>query len=416
MKRTILFFLSIALALPLRTDAQTTDSVYSPTIKTCLLASSSNPYSLPVIHIDGNDFLRFSFDELANQPHNFRYEYVHCDRNWRPDDLEPYEFINGFPSAPITSHEFSFTTLQPYVHYAIDLPGSYTSFLASGNYLLRLYREDDDSLVAVRRFCVTENNIDARLELARSASDPEANQEVSLFLSAATPSQSYLLNPVYLAAFLIQNGRQDLLREVTFSGYAESRLTYRFRPENIFPGGSCFRFFDISNMNTPMYNVGRTERFGDELIAILKPEEDRSRKAFSLTESLNGGLKINVWDRSQPEIEADYVWVNFSLPMKYPYLDGTVHLVGQLTDWSLGDVSEMEWNPRLGAYTKRIYVKQGYYAYQLVFKPSDSAFPAETARLEGDHSATPNTYTAFIYSRQPNERFDRLTACVSATF
>ena len=101
MKPTFIIFLLFALLRVTPSASQVVDTVYSPLIKTVLFAPASNPLSQPVITLQKGDVLQLSFDELAEQPHNFYYKFVHCDQNFNPDDLEPYEFINGFNTASV---------------------------------------------------------------------------------------------------------------------------------------------------------------------------------------------------------------------------------------------------------------------------------------------------------------------------
>ena len=65
----------------------------------------------------------------------------------------------------------------------------------------------------------------------------------------------------------------------------------RQRKENIFDGGNTFRYFDCSNLRTPMYNVARVEEYGGEQFVLLRPEEDRSRKHY-ITERVLTGAEI----------------------------------------------------------------------------------------------------------------------------
>lgn len=211
-----------------------------------------------------------------------------------------------------------------------------------------------------------------------------------------------------------QNGRLDSRRWLQFSGYDGPALAYRHRQPNIFHGGNTFRYFDCSNLRTPMYNVLRVSEYGGEYLALLRPDDDRSAKHYITETNLLGGYKVNVWDRNNPRTEADYVWVNFSLPVKQPFLDANIYVVGALTDWRLDSLSLMEYNPQRRAYTKRLLLKQGYYAYQLLAVPTHTPQPSpldsKTARLEGDHRETPNRYTVYVYLRSPADRADRLLA------
>ena len=120
-------------------------------------------------------------------------------------------------------------------------------------------------------------------------------------------------------------------------------------------------------------------------------------------------MKVNVWDRTNKQTEADYVYVNFMLPMRYPFMNGNIYVVGDLTQWCMDEHSRMEYNPERKCYELRLMLKQGYYAYQLLFVPVGES-EGLTATLEGDHYETPNRYSVFVYYRAPNDRYDRLAA------
>jgi len=63
------------------------------------------------------------------------------------------------------------------------------------------------------------------------------------------------------------------------------------------------------------------------------------------------------------------------------------------------------------AYTLRLHLKQGYYAYQLLFVPVGET-QGRTDVLEGDHYEMNNTYSVYVYYRAPNDRYDRLVGYV----
>jgi hypothetical protein len=239
-------------------------------------------------------------------------------------------------------------------------------------------------------------------------------QEVDISVKSLEIIDNSFLTPrlrqEYERVLVQQNGREDNARWLEFSGYDGAALCYRFRPCNVFWGGNTFRYFDCSNIYAPMYNVQKVEEYGGELFAILQPEEDRSKKHFLSETTLNGGMKVNVQGRQRPTIEAEYVWVNITLPMAQPWLDKSVYVVGQLTDWKFDSTSRMDYNPKYKAYVKRLLLKQGYYAYQLLVMGTMGNIETQSATetLEGDHMETPNTYTIFIYHREPADRADRL--------
>ncbi len=389
-----------------------TDSIWNDNIKTVSLTRGGIELEAPIIMIGSSDRVVLRFDLLAAQATHFRYRISHCDADWHPDHLAPADFISGFEDGSIDNYQFSFTTMHSYVNYYHSIPSEYTSFIASGNYILTIYpTEYPDSIVLTRRFMVTEELIDIEATSGKPSGpvgDMMRDQElnVALTIKEGSPIPS---SPQYLHVVAWQNNRRDLVRTLPFSGYQRNQLMYRWKEANVFPGGNCFRYFDISNLRSPMYNVQRIEEAGGVTMAFLRPEEDRSRKNYSFVKGLNGGMKVNIWDRNDPQTEADYAWVNFSLPMDHPRIDGTIHIIGDLSDWCLDERSQMEWQPRYKAYTKRMLLKQGYYSYQLVFLPT-GATTGQTSVVEGDHYETPNSYTICVYLRQPGALFDRLIA------
>lgn len=408
MKRRILFFYCLILILNISHAQISIDTQYVGVVKSIRLAPEDDKLAPPILTLGYSTRLLVEFDMLVDEPETYQYTIVHCDRTFHPDDLSPQEYIYGFHQGYIEDHQFSMTTLQPYIHYSQTLPMDNSEITASGNYLLIVHQTDQpDSILFVRRFRVTEQLFDIEMTFATPSEAPKENQEIEVAIEAKAETDRQWTNPYHLHPILQQNGRTDLCRELPFSSYQGNKLWYRYKPENIFPGGNCYRYFDFSNIRTPMYNVQSIERFGGETFVMLRPCENLSRKNYNYTEGLMGGYKIHVWDRTHDDTEADYAWVNISLPMEHPWMDGTVHVVGELTQWNLGDTSRMEWNPRFKAYVKRMYLKQGYYSYQLLFKPIGKA-EGETAPIEGNHYETPNEYALYLYGRRPSDRYDRL--------
>lgn len=388
------------------------DSSWCEAVKTVSLTRDGVELSAPVLTLEGESRLHLCFDLLGEEPADLRYRIVHCDKDWHPDLPDPYDYMQGFEEENLSQYESSFTTRQTYFHYFQSLPARGSTFIASGNYMVVVFLQDaPDSVLLTRRFYVVE----PLSEVIASRVNPmqgnvKTDQEVDVELWMKEGSGLYA-NPQWVTVRVQQNQRRDLLRTLPFDGYGNGgqHLLYRWRRENVFPGGNVFRFFDISNLRSSMYNVVSTSLYGGEYYTLLRPLEDRSRKPYIYEKTLNGGMKTNANDRSNPTLMSEYVWVNFSLPMEQPFIDGTVHLVGDLTEWTLDQRSRMEWRPEYKAYTTRLYLKQGYYAYQLLFLPAGEG-EATTSRLEGNHAVAPNDYTVLVYYRHPNDRYDRLIA------
>lgn len=393
-----------------------TDSNWSERVKTVSLCRGGVELEQPVLTLGGDEQLMLRFDVLGAEVGSYRYRIAHCNSHWIVDELEPYEYLNGFEEGLVENYNSSFTTRVDYVNYYQTIPSQYSHFLVSGNYVVTVFDQDNpDSILLTRRFCVVEQSLKADIAIANPYDGAGIMQrrEVDVSVNVNNDYRGDMipptLNPAWFEVTVQQNGRLDNIRQLQFSGFDGGALAYRHRQENLFDGGNTFRWFDISNIRTAMYNVVKIEDFGGEWYAMLKPLEDRSRKSFITEQVLNGGMKVNVWDRTNKQTEADYVYVNFLLPMQYPFLNGNIYVVGDLTQWHLDEHSRMEYRPDLHAYTLRLLLKQGYYSYQLLFLPVGETMGL-TSTLEGDHYETPNRYSVFVYYRSPNDRYDRLVA------
>ena len=393
-----------------------TDSNWREDVKTVTLYKNGVEGERPVLVLGSEDRLLLRFDVLGAEVEGYRYKIQHCDSRWQVDELEPYEYMNGFEEGPINNYNSSFTTLTDYVNYYEYIPSQYSQFLISGNYVVTVTRQDEpDSVLLTRRFCVVEGSLKADVSVGVPYDNVSIfeRREVDVALKENRDYRGNMLpptlNPAYFRVVVQQNGRTDNMRELPFGGYESGVLCYRYKNENVFEGGNTFRYFDISNIRTAMYNVVQIEEYGGEWYAMLRPLEDRSGKSFITEQTLNGGMKVNVWDRTNKQTEADYVYVNFMLPMRSPFMNGSVHVVGELTQWKLDERSRMEYDPEMQAYRLRLMLKQGYYAYQLLFVPKGES-RGLTETLEGNHYEMPNDYRVYVYYRGLNDRYDRLVA------
>ena len=407
MKRQVCFLLMCIAALTAAPAQPVADGTMRGDVKSVQLYLSGAEQEMPVLRMEGDDRMTLEFDVLKAEPEALQWRIAHCDRDWHRDDLEPNLFLNGLSEGAVDEYDFSFTTRVDYVHYRAVVPGQWARFTHSGNYVLEVW--GDEGTLLTRRFCVSEQavRLEASVVMPYDGIDRDRRQQVDVRLSATDTRMP--LRREYTDVVVMQNRLDASRRHLEFSGFQGQALCYQNRSANIFYGGNTFRYFDLSNMHTPMYNVARIDDLGGRLTAMIRPDEVRSGKHYLGEKSLMGGMKVNIWDRENPRLEADYVWVTLSLPMQQPLLDGEVHVVGALTDWHIDTTSRMEYNPRLRAYTAQLQLKQGYYAYQLLVKGLGlNATRSMTARIEGDHRETPNQYAVFVYSRTPSDRADRM--------
>jgi hypothetical protein len=124
---------------------------------------------------------------------------------------------------------------------------------------------------------------------------------------------------------------------------------------------------------------------------------------------MNGKFAIESQDREVEDfdIECDYTFVHFTLPLESILLGGTINVFGELSNWNANKSNEMTWNFNTSAYELTLLLKQGYYNYMYVYVPQGSKV-ADHKNIEGSFWETENDYQIFVYYKETSSRFDRL--------
>ena len=103
---------------------------------------------------------------------------------------------------------------------------------------------------------------------------------------------------------------------------------------------------------------------------------------------------------------SDYAWVCFYLPLPLN-LEGNYYAVGELSQWRMSELNKFTFDSKLNCYTLQIFLKQGYYNYQILYQPHNTN-RYSTKEVEGNHYETHNTYTTFIYYRELGNDYESL--------
>lgn len=381
---------------------------YKSSIKSLKLHRNGWDLSPPLILFNTDEKLKLSFDDMEGGSKEFTYTIIHCDAQWKPSDLQQYEYIDGYYEDYIYDYEFSFNTLRSFTHYYFIFPTDDMKPRISGNYILKLYFEDPDSVYFTRRFMIVDQkvNIEAKVKQASMIADRKYKQEVDFELTTG----SYLISNPFtgLNVVLLQNDRQEnAIRNLSPKMVIGNKINYDFDNENVFNGANEFRNFDIKSMRYNSEFVASIDKDYEGYKVFLMPEKKRSFEVYKTLDDINGKMKIKTEEGNNSDTEADYIAVHFHLSYPAPSIDGDFHIYGALTDRSFSETSKMTYNFNKKAYEKILILKQGYYDYQYVFMPKGGNIGDETF-IEGNHWETENDYTIYIYYRQPGENYDRL--------
>lgn len=393
--------------------------VYKPNIKTVLLTISNNELSDPILHLRSTEQLMLRFDELGDEAHTYSYTLIHCNANWQASDLDPMEYMGGFLRDDITDYTYSFNITQQYVHYKLIFPNNNIKLVKSGNYLLKVYANDNPKdLVLTRRFVLYEDLLQINLSFLPSGVSPffASHQRIDFDINYAQFSVS---NPIAeLKVSVLQNGRWDnALQNLSPTFLGLNKVIYQASDKILFKAGNEFRFFDARKLRTAGVRVQRIEKRENAYHLHLQVDEtnDGERNNKSYRRDSDGKYYIGVNDGIFSRLDADYVYVHFYLSVEKPLTNGNLYVFGALTDWQTSTQTQMHYRPEMRAYEAVLYLKQGFYDYQYVSVRDGNDPKPDPEFAEGSYVSTENTYYILAYHRGLADRYDRVVgfACAS---
>lgn len=387
----------------------TMTGVFDESTKTLRVELEGNPFAPAIIYMGTPDRIIVSFDRLAEDREFFRYSLEHCTAQWRPSGLVTSEFIDGFNEATVDDYEYSRGTTTHYVNYSLAIPNEQMRPLISGNYLLKIYPENEpEEPIAQVRFSVCENTapiIGADVTASTDKGFRREYQQVSFEVETERAAVDDPFNELFVA--VSQNGRLDnetaVRRPLQMQG---TRAVFEHSPELIFNAGNEYRRFEVVNTQYPTMGVEEIEYVHPYYHMSLYPDAPRRDEQYLYDSTQHGRFRIREYNSDEPDTEADYVVVHFTLDA--PEMPGTaVFLDGDLTQRRFDSGSRMLWNPETGRYERALLLKQGAYNYQYL-TVGPGARSGSTSSIEGDKWQTVNEYLIKVYHRRRGERYDRL--------
>lgn len=391
----------------------TMTGIYDDNIKTLQVSVDGNAFAPPIAVLGTDQSIRISFDCLADDRDYFRYSLVHCNADWQPSGLVDSEFVDGFNEGIVENYDFSRGTTVHYVHYELTVPDAQMQPLVSGNYLLKLYRENNpDEIVLQCRFMLSENTALTAVQ-ASPQTDIDYNkkhQQLSIMVDTEHTGVEDPFND--LTIVVGQNGRLDSERMLKQPLRMQGRkVIYEHLPALIFEAGNEYRRFEVVSNRYPGMGVEQIDYFDPYYHYGLYVDQGRADDAYSYDQTQHGRFVVREYNSDDSDIEADYGVVHFAL--NYPNTSSAmIFLDGDFTLRRFDDNARMVFNPSSGMYERAMLLKQGAYNYQYLIVPP-GAKRGFTDAVEGDKYQTVNEYNVRVYHRRRGERYDRLIGTAS---
>ncbi len=146
---------------------------------------------------------------------------------------------------------------------------------------------------------------------------------------------------------------------------------------------------------------------GDGGCVYLVADEKRSFKKYEFGQDINGNFLVKINEGSNSDVEADYCYVHFFLPMDDALTDGNLYVFGGFNGWNCERGNMLHYNEKRFGYEATLFLKQGYYDYQYVFL-KDGTTEADETIVEGTHFETENIYTIYVYHQQQGTYYEQL--------
>ncbi|GAA4956299.1 DUF5103 domain-containing protein [Algibacter agarivorans] len=373
-------------------------------IKTINFRGDTPEMQLPILRL--GEYVVLEFDALNGDEEDYYYKIEHFNFDWTPSVLIKSEYMNGFDNQRIRNYENSFNTYQIYSHYKLTIPNQFTKGLrVSGNYMLSVYNNDGD-LVFSRKFMIYEDktNVGVNIKRSRDVQFIEEKQRVDIVISS---NGMQFNNPLQtVKVIIVQNNNLNTAISNLKPQYTiGNQLIYKYDKETSFWGGNEYFYFenkDVRAANTGIRSIDLKDLYHNYLYTNI----ERANRPYTYNPDINGNYVILNIDAENPSIEADYVWMHFSLKASEALKDKTIHVYGNFNNYAIDDSTEMKYNTEYDIFQNTMLLKQGFYNYKFIVVNKDGSI--DEGFIGGNFYQTENNYKVLVYYRDLGARFDKI--------
>ncbi len=383
-------------------------TIAPPYLQTVQLMRTDLELSLPIIKLGSSDQLVLRFDDLRGGVKNYSYTFELCTYDWQPSGLMIMEYIDGFERNYIDNYAFSFGTSQGYTHYSARFPNYDIDFKVSGNYLLRVWEEGNDTMAVITiPFYIWEDIAGVQESVTRSnlSQFRDSYQRLNFtwdVTDANTTNPYDEIKVVAMQNYRYDNARYDLKPRI-ISG---NKLIYD-QTDLLFEAGKEYRRFDTRSLRVQTDRIVKIDRTKEGYNVFINVDENRSYKRYFFENDINGRYLIGAELTNDVNLQADYAMIRFSLESPYWMNNGNYYVLGTFNNYLATPVNQMTYDFDRQMYTCDIYLKQGFYNYLYGFVENSTNL-IDFEQAEGNYFETINDYSLFCYLRDNMRSSDRL--------
>lgn len=390
---------------PTTKEHKNNNCTYLEQIKTVQLYPLGQENGFPIIHLNKEEKLVLTFDDLRAGVRDYFMRIQHCNADWTPSGLSPFDYVSEYNEYHIVSTEQALGTLQPYTHYQAIFPNEYLQPKIGGNYLLNIYEgEAQHKPVLSRRFYVVNNNgiTEAKFVPSRKIERENTYQKLNVDFTTtlAIPNVSRDLQ-----VHVFQNKRPDNMQIGRQPTFIEGS-TFKYQEVNTFNfiANNTFRSIDIRSINGSTATVERLEK--DSIFTLyLFPDNNEFPPYQTSIKSNNSSYYTLNLENDRSNIPADYVNVIFSLKTSSK-IEGNIYLVGEFNDFTKSIKNKLVYHPIQNIWQTTQQLKQDVYDYTYIVEDEKSAIIG--GPLLRDSDSIDNNYQILVYLRKNGTFWDEI--------
>ncbi|WP_159022702.1 DUF5103 domain-containing protein [Formosa sp. L2A11] len=373
-------------------------------IKTIMFKGDTDISMLPII--DLGDDLQLEFDVLNGNEDDYYYSIQHYNYDWTPSNLMRSEYIDGFDKQRITTYENSYNTYQMYSHYTLSIPNSQVrSLKLSGNYMIKIF-DESDTLMFSRKFMINEGGSTVNVSIKTSRDVKYINQKQTVDLKINSSGIQFN-NPLQTikTTFIKNNNLNTAINNVNPTYTMGQTLIYKYNKETTFWGGNEYYYFENKEIRIANSGINFVD-LQDLYNSYLFTNVPQKNAAYTYNPDINGNFVINNIDATDPNIEADYAWIHFSLKSEELPPNKSMYVYGNFNNYAINKNNKMSYNTDKEIYETAILLKQGFYNYKFVTQDDNNVI--NEGEISGNYYQTENDYKVIVYYRDLGGRYDKI--------
>ena len=247
-------------------------------------------------------------------------------------------------------------------------------------------------------------NVGVSIKRSRDVQFIKEKQSVDIIIA---PTSMQFNNPKQTVKTLIvqNNNLNTAISDVEPLYTIGNQLIYKYDTETSFGGGNEYLFFENKDVRAANIGVQYIE-LKDLYHNYLFTNYERATKPYTYNPDINGNYLITNIDAENVSIEADYVWIHFSLIPSDYFKNKSIHIYGNFNNYTIDESTKMIYDESSNLYTNALLLKQGFYNYKYILVNNNGSI--EEGGVSGNFYQTENNYKVIVYYRELGARYDRI--------